>query len=51
MKVNYIFDKGSSNVNEDSYLMKNNIFGVFDGATSLDKYIDKIGRASCRERV
>jgi serine/threonine protein phosphatase PrpC len=44
MKVSFISDKGSSFVNEDNYLIGDNIFGVFDGATSLDWYIDSDGK-------
>ena len=32
----YILERGSSSLNEDSLVMDQNIFGVFDGATSLD---------------
>jgi len=42
MKVNYIFDPGSSN--EDSYLIKDNIFGVFDGF-GRDNYRDENGKS------
>jgi hypothetical protein len=38
MKVDYIYDPGSSN--EDSYLIKDNIFGVFDGF-GRDNYRDE----------
>ena len=41
MKIDYIFDPGSSN--EDSYLIKDNIFGVFDGY-GRGKYIDEKGK-------
>ncbi len=41
MKVNYIFDAGSSK--EDSYLIKDNFFAVFDGFDSLDKFVDRQG--------
>ncbi len=36
LKVEHILEKGSSRVNEDSLIMEKNLFGVFDGATSLD---------------
>jgi len=42
MKVDFIFDEGSSK--EDSYLIKDNIFGVFDGFNSLDRFVDKNGK-------
>ncbi|MBI2583847.1 MAG: protein phosphatase 2C domain-containing protein [Candidatus Aenigmarchaeota archaeon] len=44
MKIDFIVDEGSSK--EDAYLIKDNIFGVFDGFNSLDKFIgndDKTG--------
>lgn len=39
--INYIFDIGSSK--EDSYLIKDNLFAVFDGFNSLDKFVDQQG--------
>ena len=42
MKVNFVFDEGSSK--EDTYLIGENIFGVFDGANSSNKFFDKNGR-------
>jgi hypothetical protein len=41
MKIDYIFDPGSSK--EDSYLIKDNIFGVFDGY-GRDNYRDENGK-------
>ncbi|MFA6096514.1 MAG: protein phosphatase 2C domain-containing protein [Candidatus Paceibacterota bacterium] len=41
MKVDHIFDTGSSK--EDSYLIKDDVFAVFDGFNSLDKFADKQG--------
>lgn len=43
MRVQYILDKGSGEMNEDSLLISKSIFGVFDGLTSLTKYKDKQG--------
>lgn len=43
-KVEFISEKGVKPTNEDSYLIGENIWGVFDGATSLNKYIDPDGR-------
>lgn len=40
MKVQKIFDKGSGLMNEDQILVRKNLFAVFDGATSLNKYLD-----------
>ena len=37
MKFEYILEKGSGKLNEDHLIAEGNIFGVFDGATSLDK--------------
>ncbi len=42
MKIDYIFDEGYSK--EDTYLIKDNMFGVFDGFNSLDKFVDKDGK-------
>lgn len=36
-KVSSLLEKGSSDFNEDFLLEEDNLFGVFDGATSLDK--------------
>ncbi|MDP1813335.1 MAG: protein phosphatase 2C domain-containing protein [Leadbetterella sp.] len=44
MKISFINEKGVKNTNEDSYLIKDNIWGVFDGANSLNKYVDKDGK-------
>ncbi len=37
MKTEYIHEKGSSYINEDALALNGSLFGVFDGATSLDK--------------
>ena len=37
--------KGSGIINEDDFLIENNIFGVFDGATGLVKYFDENGNS------
>ncbi len=36
IKIEHILEKGSGRVNEDRMVMGKNLFGVFDGATSLD---------------
>jgi len=36
MKINQIQEKGTGLINEDFLLVNGNIFGVFDGSTSLD---------------
>ncbi len=36
LEIEYILEKGSGRVNEDTLVMEKNLFGVFDGATSLD---------------
>lgn len=43
MKIEYVLDKGSGEMNEDSLLISKSIFGVFDGLTSLTKYRDNQG--------
>lgn len=35
MRINTIFEQGTSELNEDCHLVRDNLFGVFDGATSL----------------
>lgn len=37
MKFEYILEKGTGRLNEDHLIAEGNIFGVFDGATSLDQ--------------
>jgi len=41
MKIDHIFDIGSSN--EDSYLVKDDLFAVFDGFNSLDGFKNENG--------
>lgn len=36
MEIEFILEQGSGNQNEDSLVLEKNLFGVFDGATSLD---------------
>lgn len=43
--VEYVNDKGSGSINEDAFLIGDNIFGVFDGATGLVKYFDENGNS------
>lgn len=43
MTVKHLTDKGSGAINEDQYLITSNLFGVFDGATGLIKYLDAKG--------
>jgi len=43
MKVDSLTEKGSGQINEDSYFVKPNYFGVFDGATGITKYTDSDG--------
>jgi len=43
--VEYVNNKGSGKVNEDYFLIGENIFGVFDGATGLVKYFDENGNS------
>lgn len=46
MTYESIYDQGVGTVNEDALLVDpdNSIFGVFDGATGLDKYINNEGK-------
>lgn len=44
MTVDYFTDQGSGVMNEDDFLIKDNLFCVFDGVTSLVKYIDPGGK-------
>jgi len=45
MKVTKLTSKGSGRVNEDCLFIKDNLFGVFDGLTSLNKYTDIKGNS------
>lgn len=42
--VNYIFERGSALLNEDNILIGKDLFGVFDGASSLTPWRDEKGR-------
>lgn len=44
MKVDFIYEKSTRPVNEDQILMADNVFAVFDGATSISGYVDNKGR-------
>ena len=37
MRAEHILEKGSGRINEDALVIEESLFGVFDGATSLDK--------------
>lgn len=37
LKIEHILEKGSGRINEDALVMEKNLFGVFDGATSVDR--------------
>lgn len=43
--INSVTEMGSGKINEDALLIGSNIFGVFDGATSLKKYFDEKGNS------
>jgi len=43
--VEYTSNKGSGSINEDTFLIGDNTFGVFDGATGLVKYFDEKGNS------
>lgn len=42
-KISYILEKGTGKLNEDAVSVNGSVFGVFDGATSLDKKIFENG--------
>jgi hypothetical protein len=48
LKIQKIYSRGSGKINEDEFLIKDNLFAVFDGATSLIGYADKRGRTGGR---
>ena len=48
MKIQKIYDKGSREINEDELLIQDNLFAVFDGATSLIKYVNEKGETGGR---
>ncbi|HNZ86289.1 MAG TPA: protein phosphatase 2C domain-containing protein [bacterium] len=43
IKTEYIHESGDENINEDSFVIGKNIFGVFDGATSMTQFKNKKG--------
>ena len=43
MQIELVFDEGSSK--EDSFLIKDNIFGVFDGANGISRFVDEQGKS------
>jgi serine/threonine protein phosphatase PrpC len=43
MKVNTVFEKGTGSLNEDFHFIDGNLFGVFDGATSLSPRVYENG--------
>jgi serine/threonine protein phosphatase PrpC len=43
LKTEYIYEKGTGCINEDALSINNTTFGVFDGATSLDKKVYENG--------
>ena len=48
MNVSSIISRGSGKMNEDGLLIKKNLYGVFDGLTSLNKYTDEKGNSGGR---
>ena len=44
MKIETILEKGSARLNEDTLVAQDNIFGVFDGATSLNETVFENGK-------
>jgi len=43
MEVHTLLERGGAKQNEDQLLITDNLYGAFDGATSLDKYVDTSG--------
>jgi len=44
MKIETLYDNGVGLVNEDSLLVTNTMFGVFDGASGMEPYTDTEGK-------
>ena len=44
MRIETILEKGSARLNEDTLVAQGNLFGVFDGATSLNKTVFENGK-------
>ncbi len=44
MKIHHILERGTARINEDCLVIEDNIFGVFDGATSLDRQTFEQGK-------
>jgi hypothetical protein len=44
MHLDHLLEKGVGKMNEDAIFLGGNRFGVFDGASSLDGYVDEEGR-------
>jgi len=44
MKIGSLTDQGSGSTNEDQILAAQPVFAVFDGVTSLNKYVDESGK-------
>lgn len=45
MKIEYILEKGTGQLNEDAIVIEEKLFGVFDGATSLNKKTFENGKS------
>src|SRR4030042_5124754 len=43
MKIDFILDQGAKK--EDTYLIGDRIFGVFDGFNGLNRFVDKDGKS------
>ena len=46
--IETVYDKGGGEVNEDEILVGEDIYGVFDGATSIHNYRDKKGKTGAK---
>jgi len=44
MDVDSLLEQGSGKMNEDAFVIKDSLFGVFDGGTSIVKYLDESGK-------
>jgi hypothetical protein len=45
MKIETIYDKGIAQVNEDAFLVADPVFGVFDGVSGLEPYMNEEGQS------
>jgi len=48
ISIQKVYDKGSAKLNEDALLIKDNIYAVFDGTTSLVSYLSEKGETGAK---